>query len=101
MKIHAASLGVLAVSATLGLVAAQDRPAREPAPMPPGRGQAAASPEREPDVRAITNLRASFVAASKANDDKALGELFTPDAGRRQGQDPAPRGKLVARRRYA
>ena len=32
MKVLAASLGVLAFAATLGLVTAQDRPAREPEP---------------------------------------------------------------------
>jgi uncharacterized protein (TIGR02246 family) len=80
MRIHAVSLGVLAVSAALGLVAAQDRPARGPAPAPPGDGPAAASPEREPDVRAITELLASFVSAYNAKDAKALGDLFTKDA---------------------
>ena len=79
MKVLATSLGALAVFATLGLVAAQDRPAREPAPAPPG-GQAAVSPERESDVRAITDLLASFVKAYNAKDAKALGELFTPEA---------------------
>ena len=79
MKALATSLGVLALSAALGLVAAQDRPAREPDPAPPA-DQAAAPPEREPDVRAITDLLASFVKAYNAKDAKALGDLFTPDA---------------------
>src|SRR5262245_49091753 len=79
MKVLAISLGVLALSATLGLVAAQDRPARQPDPAPPG-GQAAASPEREPDVQAIADLLASFIKAYNAKDAKALGDLFTPDA---------------------
>ena len=79
MKVHAASLGFLALFATLGLVAAQNHPAREPDPAKPGE-QAAASQEREPDVRAITDLLASFVKAYNEKDAKALGALFTPDA---------------------
>ena len=72
------SLGVLAFAAALGLVTAQDRPAREPEA---ARGdQPAAPPEREPDVRAITDLLASFVKAYNAKDAKAIGDLFTPDA---------------------
>ena len=39
MKVLATSLGVLAFAATLGLVTAQDRPAREPDPAPPGDGR--------------------------------------------------------------
>jgi uncharacterized protein (TIGR02246 family) len=90
MRIHAVSLGVLAVSATLGLVAAQDRPAREPAP---------ASPQKEPDVRAITELLASFVAAYNAKDARALGDLFTPDAEIQDEDGNVTRGRdaLVAR----
>ena len=72
MRIHAVSLGVLAVSATLGLVAAQDRPAREPAPTPPVGGPAAAPPQRDADVRAIADLLASFVAAYNAKDTRAI-----------------------------
>ncbi len=79
MKFLATSMGVLALVASLGLVAAQDRPAQEPDPAPPG-GQAEAPPEREADVRAITDLLASFVKAYNAKDTGALGELFTPDA---------------------
>ncbi|MDR3622330.1 MAG: SgcJ/EcaC family oxidoreductase [Paludisphaera borealis] len=79
MKVHAASLGFLALFATLGLVAAQTPPAREPQPAKPGE-QAAESQEREPDVRAITDLLASFVKAYNAKDAKALGPLFTPEA---------------------
>ena len=80
MKVHAASLGVLAVSATLGLVVAQDRPAREPDPAPPGGARPRRHRSRESDVRAITDLLASFVKAYNAKDAKALGDLFTPDA---------------------
>ena len=93
MRIHAVSLGVLAVSATLGLVAAQDRPAREPAPAPPGGGPAAASPDREPDVRAIADLLASFVSAYNAKDAKALGDLFTPDAEIQDEDGDVTRGR--------
>ena len=78
MKVLATSLGVLAVAATLGLVTAQDRRPRAPEA---ARGdQAAASQEREADVRAITDLLASFVKAYNAKDAKAIGDLFTPDA---------------------
>ena len=59
MKAQVTFLGILALSATLGLVAAQDRPAREPDPAQPA-GQAAAPPERETDIRAIADLLASL-----------------------------------------
>ena len=39
MKFHTAALGFLALTVTLGLVVAQDRPAREPAPAPPGESR--------------------------------------------------------------
>jgi uncharacterized protein (TIGR02246 family) len=77
MRVHAA---VLALSATLGLVVAQDRPAREAAPVPPGGVQTTPPQERESDVRAITDLLASFVKAYNNRDAKAIGALFTPDA---------------------
>ena len=78
MKVLAVSIGMLAFAATLGLVTAQDRPAREPEA---ARGvQPAAPQERESDVRAITDLLASFVKAYNAKDAKAIGDLFTPDA---------------------
>jgi uncharacterized protein (TIGR02246 family) len=78
MKVLAASLGVMALAATLGLVAAQDRPAQEPRPA--REEQPRPAPEREPDVRAISDLLASFVKAYNAKDAKALGDLFTADA---------------------
>ena len=53
MRVHVVFLAVVAVVATLGLVVAQDRPAREPAPVSPGGIQTTAPPEREPDPRAI------------------------------------------------
>jgi uncharacterized protein (TIGR02246 family) len=79
MKVHAASLGFLTLFATLGLVAAQNPPARQPDPAKPGE-QAAISKEREPDVRAIADLLASFIKAYNAKDAQTLGALFTPDA---------------------
>jgi uncharacterized protein (TIGR02246 family) len=98
MKVLATSLGALAVSATLGLLAAQDRPAREPEPAPAG-GQTAAPPEREPDVRAITDLLASFVKAYNAKDAKAIGDLFTPGAEIEDEDGDVTRGRdaIVAR----
>jgi uncharacterized protein (TIGR02246 family) len=93
MKVHAAFLGVLAISATLGLVAAQDRPARAPAPAPSGGSPAAASPEREADVRAITDFLASFVAAYNAKDARALGDFFTPDAEIQDEDGDVTRGR--------
>jgi uncharacterized protein (TIGR02246 family) len=98
MKVRAATLGVLGLSATLGLVAAQERPTREPDPTPPG-GQAAVSPEREPDVRAITDLLASFVKAYNAKDARAIGDLFTPDAEVEDEDGDVTRGRdaIVAR----
>jgi hypothetical protein len=91
MKVDALSLGVLAVSATLGLVVAQERPAREPTPAPRGGGPAAAPPERESDVRAITDLLASFVAVYNAKDARALGDDLLTLAQSGQG------GALVGR----
>jgi uncharacterized protein (TIGR02246 family) len=80
MRIHAAFVTVLALSATFGLVVAQDRPAREPAPLSPAGVQTTSSQERESDVRAITDLLASFIKAYNAKDSKALGALFTAEA---------------------
>ena len=79
MKALATTLGVLALSAAFGLVSAQDRPAEQPDPTPSGE-QPTVPPEREPDVRALGDLLASFVKAYNAKDAKALGDLFTADA---------------------
>jgi uncharacterized protein (TIGR02246 family) len=79
MKVHAAAVGFLALFATLSLVAGQNPRTREPDPAKPGE-QGAASQEREPDVRAITDLLASFVKTYNSKDPKALGALFTPEA---------------------
>ncbi len=98
MKVHAAALGFLALFATLGLVAAQNPPTREPDPAKPGE-QVAASQEREPDVRAITDLLASFVKTYNSKDPKALGALFTPEAEIEDEDGDITRGRdaIVAR----
>jgi hypothetical protein len=59
MRVHAAFLAILALSATLGQAASQDRPARETEPAAPGAVQTAASQEWEPDVRALGALLTS------------------------------------------
>ena len=59
---------------------AQERPARVTAALAPGGGQTAAPQGKESDVRAITDLLASFTKAYNEKDAKALGALFTPDA---------------------
>ena len=98
MKVHAVALGFLALFATLGLVAAQTPPTREPDPAKPGE-QAATSQEREPDVRAITDLLASFVKTYNSKDPKALGALFTPEAEIEDEDGDITRGRdaIVAR----
>jgi uncharacterized protein (TIGR02246 family) len=100
MKVLATSLGVLALSACLGLVAAQDRPPRQPDSAPPG-GQAAAPAEREPDVRAVTDLLASFIKAYNAKDAKALSELFTPDAEIEDEDGSVTRGRDAISKRFS
>jgi uncharacterized protein (TIGR02246 family) len=96
MKVYAAFLAVLALFATLGLVAAEDRPAQEPAP---AGGPTAAAGEREPDVRAITDLLAAFVKGYNAGDARALGNLFTLDAEIEDDDGEVTRGRdaIVAR----
>jgi uncharacterized protein (TIGR02246 family) len=98
MKVHAAALGFLALVATLGLVAAQNPPTREPDPAKPGE-QVAVSQEREPDVRALTELLASFVKTYNSKDPKALGALFTPEAEIEDEDGDITRGRdaIVAR----
>jgi uncharacterized protein (TIGR02246 family) len=59
---------------------AQDRPLRKPAAAPSVGGQAAASQERNPDVRAVADLLGSFIKAYNAKNAEALGALFTPGA---------------------
>jgi uncharacterized protein (TIGR02246 family) len=80
MKVHAATLGVLALSATLGFDIAQDRPAQEPTSRATDGSQTKAPQERESDVQAIGDLVASFVKAYNARDAKGLAALFTTDA---------------------
>ena len=100
MKVYAASLGFLALFATLGLVAAQDRLAREHDPANPGE-QVAVPQEREPDVRAIADLLASFVKAYNSKDAKALGALFTPEAEIEDGDGDITRGRDAIVTRFA
>ena len=73
-------------------------PGARPDPAKPGE-QFAASQEREPDVRAITDLLASFVKAYNAKDAKALGALFTPEAEIEDEDGEITRGRdaIVAR----
>jgi uncharacterized protein (TIGR02246 family) len=80
MKVHAATLGVLALSATLGFVIAEDRPAQEPASRATDGSQTKAPQERQSDVQSIGDLVASFVKAYNARDAKGLAALFTTDA---------------------
>ncbi|MGP0064543.1 MAG: YybH family protein [Isosphaeraceae bacterium] len=98
MKVHAAALGFLALFAILGLVAAQNPRTREPDRAKPGE-QLAASQDREPDVRAITELFASFVKTYNSKDPKALGALFTPEAEIEDEDGDITRGQdaIVAR----
>jgi uncharacterized protein (TIGR02246 family) len=101
MKAYATFLAVLALSATLGLVAAQDRPAPEPAPASPDAAQAAAPQEREADVRAIGDLLASFIKTYNEKDAKALGELFTADAEIEDEDGAVTRGRDAIVERFA
>jgi uncharacterized protein (TIGR02246 family) len=101
MRVRSAFLAVLALSATLGLVVAQDRPAPEPAPAPRGGDKTAASKERESDVRAITGLLASFVKAYNEKDAKALGALFTPDAEVEDDDGEVTRGRDAIVERFS
>ena len=93
MRVHAAFLAVLALSATLCLVVAQDQPARKSASAPSGDAQGTASQGRESDVRAITDVLASFVKAYNERDAKALGALFTPDAEIEDDDGEVTRGR--------
>lgn len=98
MRMLVPSVGVLAFFAALGLVAAQDRPA--PVPEPVGtNGRTETPSEREPDVRAINELDASFVKAYNAKDATAIGEFFTPDAEIEDEDGTVTRGRdaIVAR----
>ena len=99
MKVHAASLGFVALFATLGLVAAQNPPAREQLAKP--GEQSVISQEREPDVRAITDLLASFVKTYNSKDPKALGALFTPEAEIEDEDGDITRGRDAIIARFA
>jgi uncharacterized protein (TIGR02246 family) len=99
MKVLATLLGVLALAATLGLVAAQDRPAQKSDPTQQG-GPASAVPEREADVKAIAELLASFVKAYNAKDAKTLGDLFTTDAEIEDEDGDVTRGRVAIVARF-
>ena len=79
MRVRAEYLAVGLV-ATVGLVVAQDRPARDAAVLAPGGAQTKAPQGKESDVRAISDLLASFIKAYNEKDAKTLGALFTSDA---------------------
>ena len=100
MRVRAEFLAVV-LSTTLGLVVAQDRPARDTAVPAPGGGQTTASQGRESDVRAITDLLASFVKAYNAKDAKALGDLFTPDAEIQDEDGDVTQGREAIVARFA
>jgi uncharacterized protein (TIGR02246 family) len=57
-------------------------------------------PEREPDVRALGDLLASFVKAYNAKDAKALGDLFTTDAEIEDEDGAVTRGRDAIVDRY-
>jgi uncharacterized protein (TIGR02246 family) len=101
MKILATPLGFLALAATLGLVAAQDQPAREPTLVPPEGDRSAAPKERDADVRAIRDLLGSFVKAYNAKDARALGGLFTADAEIEDDDGSVTRGRDAIVGRFA
>jgi uncharacterized protein (TIGR02246 family) len=101
MRVHAAFLAFLALSATLGLVVAQDRPALEPVPTTSGGVPTTASPERESDVRAIIDLLTSFVKTYNEKDAKLLGGLFTPDAEIEDEGGKVTRGRDAIAERFS
>ncbi len=100
MKIQAASVGILALFACLGLVVAQDRPAGQPEPTATGK-QPAAAPEREADTKALSDLLASFVKTYNAKDAKALGDLFMPDAEVEDEDGEVVRGRDAIIKQFA
>jgi uncharacterized protein (TIGR02246 family) len=84
---------VPALSATLCLVVAQEQPTRKSATAPAKDAQGTSSQERESDVRAITDVLASFIKAYNERDAKALGALFTPDAEIEDDDGEVTRGR--------
>ena len=101
MKVHAGVLAAVALFATLGLVAAQDRPAQVPALASPEAAPAAAPQERETDVRAIGEVLASFVKAYNEKDAKAVGALFTADAEIEDEDGSVTRGRDAIVERFS
>jgi uncharacterized protein (TIGR02246 family) len=85
----------------LGLVAAQDRPGRDQAPVPRRVVQTTTSRERESDIRAIRDVLASFIRAYNAKDAKALGDLFTPDAEIQDEDGEITRGRDAIVERFS
>jgi uncharacterized protein (TIGR02246 family) len=101
MRVHAAFLAFLVLSSMLGLVVAQDQPAREPTPVPSGGVQPTASHERQSDVQAIADLLASFVKAFNARDSKALAAMFTADAEIEDDDGEVTRGRDAIVERFS
>jgi uncharacterized protein (TIGR02246 family) len=101
MRVYATILAVLAFCATVGLVVAQDREKQDTVQAPPPSVQSSASQERESDVRAITDLLASFVKAYNEKDAKALGALFTADAEIEDEDDEITRGSNAITERFS
>jgi uncharacterized protein (TIGR02246 family) len=101
MRVHAAFLAVLALGPMLCLAVAQDQPARQPAPVRAEDGQTTAPAGRESDVRAITELLASFVKAYNEKDAKALGGMFTADAEIEDDDGEVSRGRDAIVERFS
>lgn len=101
MRVNVATVGALALSATVGLVAAQDRPAHDPAPARSEASRSAAPRERSSDVKAIGDLLDSFVRAYNARNAEALGPLFTPDAEIEDEEGAITRGRDAIVQRFA
>jgi uncharacterized protein (TIGR02246 family) len=101
MRVHAATLGVLALSATLGLVIAQDRPTRKTSSGATDGAPTKEPRERESEVRAISDLGASFIKAYNARDAQGLGALFTVDAEIEDEDGTVTRGRDAIVERFS
>lgn len=101
MKVRTATLGVLALSATLGLVIAQDRPAQKPASEAADGSQTKDPQQRASDVQAIGDLMASFVKAYDARDANGLVALFTEDAEIEDEDGTVTRGRDAIVERFS
>jgi uncharacterized protein (TIGR02246 family) len=89
------------LSTIMGLVVAQDKPARRPGPAPPAGGLEASPTEQSRDVQAIGELLDAFVKAYNAKDAKALGALFTQNAEIQDEDGEVIRGRDAIVARYA